>query len=326
MSVANYKPSFTRELISEESTLEWEQWVVSHLDNGEVLDIGCGIGLIDIHLAKNGFQVTGIDHNFDLISNAKRNLASEPQSLQEKVTFLNEDFSEYDFNGHQYASIMLHTDENLAMFSHDIFEKLCSLLIDQGKVIIVLPIGVKNFYLGNTVYSLAEICKILSEFIHIDAVKFWSDKLSIAGSKQAQVPPQDFSILQAVEDTFQTQLRDLNEQVRKSSLLIKNNNPLAIDEERAKNEAERETLTRTIDFLTLDVLRLRSEIAVLNRLLAVRPAPISSQAAPVGSSKVQKLVVLSKKVPGYYKEHGFRATVGKVFSKVFTKLRNIIGL
>jgi SAM-dependent methyltransferase len=56
----------------------------------KVLDIGCGVGTIDFYLAKQGFNITGIDISQNSISIAKKN--AEYFKLNKKIVFKVLDF------------------------------------------------------------------------------------------------------------------------------------------------------------------------------------------------------------------------------------------
>jgi 2-polyprenyl-3-methyl-5-hydroxy-6-metoxy-1,4-benzoquinol methylase len=58
------------------------------LPNGKALDICYGLGTTTVYLAKNGFNVTGIDVSRTAIEAAKK----KSQQCKESINFLNESF------------------------------------------------------------------------------------------------------------------------------------------------------------------------------------------------------------------------------------------
>ena len=58
----------------------------------DVLDIGCGIGMHSIALAREGFNVKAFERSELMIREAKRRLASEPKNIQSRVSFFAGEF------------------------------------------------------------------------------------------------------------------------------------------------------------------------------------------------------------------------------------------
>ena len=56
-------------------------------DANNLLDLGCGTGLHAIHLAENGYRVTGVDQSHDMIDIAHERLNSLPQSISSLLNF-----------------------------------------------------------------------------------------------------------------------------------------------------------------------------------------------------------------------------------------------
>lgn len=56
-------------------------------DKCEILELGCGTGIITIELAQRGFKMVGIDYDEDMLTIARAKLASCDEDTQKRVQF-----------------------------------------------------------------------------------------------------------------------------------------------------------------------------------------------------------------------------------------------
>lgn len=67
-------------------------------ENGEVLDLGCGMGANSIFLAERGFEVTCVDKDKDNIDYIKKNHST--------INAVNKDILEFDFPDKEYDLVL----------------------------------------------------------------------------------------------------------------------------------------------------------------------------------------------------------------------------
>jgi ubiquinone/menaquinone biosynthesis C-methylase UbiE len=60
---------------------------------GPVLELACGTGRIALPLAGAGLHVTGVDRSEAMLTIARRKLAALPDSMQERLTLVNQELS-----------------------------------------------------------------------------------------------------------------------------------------------------------------------------------------------------------------------------------------
>jgi len=101
------------------------------LNTGELLELGSGSGYDSVYLADHGFDVTAIDVSEDVIELSKK------IHVNSKVNFIAADFFQ-DSTDKKFDVIydrgFLHNYKNRLQ---EIFEKLNTLLTDNGKIIII---------------------------------------------------------------------------------------------------------------------------------------------------------------------------------------------
>lgn len=103
--------------------------------NGKVLDVGCGNGIISMHLGKEGFNVKGIDVSEKAIQKA---IASNPLN---NVTFENLSAEELVAKGEKYDAIVCSEVLEHLQDPGELLSKLHQSLTDNGVLIVTVPNG-----------------------------------------------------------------------------------------------------------------------------------------------------------------------------------------
>jgi SAM-dependent methyltransferase len=66
--------------------------------NGYILELGCGTGRVSIELAKNGFNVTGLDLSEQMLSVFKNKINSLPENIQKSINLIHENMADFRIN------------------------------------------------------------------------------------------------------------------------------------------------------------------------------------------------------------------------------------
>jgi len=61
-----------------------------------ILELACGTGRALIPLAKEGFEVTGLDSNGSMLKKAKENIKREPEEVQSRIRLIESDMTEFE--------------------------------------------------------------------------------------------------------------------------------------------------------------------------------------------------------------------------------------
>lgn len=80
----------------------------SHTAPGPTLDYGCGVGLLSMMLARNGYTVTGVDISEQFISSAKRKFGALPSVAFEVIDGLPLRFPDESFESIVTSSVLEH--------------------------------------------------------------------------------------------------------------------------------------------------------------------------------------------------------------------------
>ena len=80
-----------------------------------VLDVGCGLGKVTVHLAKSGFDVTGIDVSEPLIALAKKKAEENGIQINFEIKRIEEFETKDKFDGILFAGVLEHIEDDVAM-------------------------------------------------------------------------------------------------------------------------------------------------------------------------------------------------------------------
>ncbi len=114
-------------------------WILSHLGDGPILDIGCSQGFLGTELAEKSIDCTGLDIDADAIGFANARKAELPHDQSAHLTYLHEDIMAY--KGGKFADIVIgqvleHVENPIAFLG-----KAGKHLRTGGKLLISVPYG-----------------------------------------------------------------------------------------------------------------------------------------------------------------------------------------
>ncbi len=116
-----------------------------------ILDLGCGAGLLSIYMAKRGARVAGVDYSVDAIKTAEQNLSEESINIKNNVKFILMNAKDLRFKKSYFDTVVA-----IDVFEHVFPEELVRII---GKIKYVLkPDGV--------LFIHTEANKIYLNFIH----------------------------------------------------------------------------------------------------------------------------------------------------------------
>ena len=82
-------------------------WICERVKGQKVIDIGCSQGIVSILLAREGFEVVGVDINADAIEYANSDRAKEPQEVQQRLTFIKGDIHDVDLPSREFHTAIM---------------------------------------------------------------------------------------------------------------------------------------------------------------------------------------------------------------------------
>lgn len=105
---------------------------------GNIIELGCHVGFNLIHLANQGFNVTGVDVSQTLLDEATDRVSKLPKDVADRIT-LKKSFIEDLDEGTKYDTIILTETLEHCIDPKPVVEKAHNLLADDGSIFISAP-------------------------------------------------------------------------------------------------------------------------------------------------------------------------------------------
>ena len=116
-------------------------WMVDQARGPRILDLGCSEGVLEILLARKGFNVTGVDINAEALAFARDLLAREPEEVRSRVRFVHGDLAQARLLDDRFDTLVMgeileHLEDPQILLNMSL-----DLIRPDGRVIITTPFG-----------------------------------------------------------------------------------------------------------------------------------------------------------------------------------------
>ena len=106
-----------------------------------ILDVGCSEGVLEILLAREGFNVTGVDINAEALAFARDLLAQEPEEVRARVRFLHGDLAQARLLDDRFDTLVMGELLEHLEDPQELLDRSLDLIRPDGRVIITTPFG-----------------------------------------------------------------------------------------------------------------------------------------------------------------------------------------
>ena len=204
-------------------------WLTSHA-RGRVLDVGCSQGIASLVVARNGFEVVGVDVELDRVDYAEADRARERAEVAERVRFVGGSAFALPFGDDSFDTVLLgeileHLDKPEA-----VLDEVARVLRPGGVVAITVPFGLSphhdhrdTFYPANLLelvggHLLPTAIEIVDHYLRLVATDGVADAAQRA-ELLASVQPQADRVLLEVERAERDSRDSMRELARRSRQL-----------------------------------------------------------------------------------------------------------
>jgi len=229
-------------------------WIVESVTGQTVLDVGCSEGIVSLLLARRGRTAVGVDINPAAIDAAHALIASEPDVVREKLTFLVKDIqSDVSEFGRKFDSIVIgEVLEHLT--SHGALLTACKdILAADGKIIITTPLGYFPHPDHHTTFGIQNFCDQVRPLFEPEHLSVSDGYIRFIGKQTSDILPNwaaypDAELLRISEEALiglQRKAVDESRELRtKLNTLREKMARVTEDNKRLKELVRRSTLAR----------------------------------------------------------------------------------
>ena len=116
-------------------------WMVDQARGPRILDLGCSEGVLEILLARKGFNVTGVDINAEALAFARDLLAREPEEVRSRVRFVHGDLAQARLLDDRFDTLVMGEILEHLEDPQTLLNRSLDLIRPDGRVIITTPFG-----------------------------------------------------------------------------------------------------------------------------------------------------------------------------------------
>lgn len=180
-------------------------WMITNARGKRVLDAGSSQGISSLLLAREGFEVLGIDIEKDSIAYANKELERESNSVQKRVTFQLGDIAETLSAHGKFDTILLGEVLEHLTYPDRVLANLRECLSEGGRIVVTVPFGMLQFHDHKRTYvisSFVDTVKDLFAPILLDTDDRYLFSV-LEGKQGNQAPTQDWrKLLEQAEESF----------------------------------------------------------------------------------------------------------------------------
>lgn len=158
-------------------------WICRRVSGRTVIDLGCSQGLVSILLAREGYDVTGLDVSQQAIEEAKAFVSSEAEQVKARLSFLQADCLQYVPPNKADTVIVA---EVLEHFNHParVIDACSGWLVENGTLIVTVPFGINDYLDHKQTYYLSGPISLLKRDFEIAEIEVFGKWLGIVAKNK----------------------------------------------------------------------------------------------------------------------------------------------
>ena len=163
-------------------------WLGRQVTGTRVLDVGCSEGILSLLLAREGFQVTGVDVNPDAIAFATELVLDEDELVRERVKFVYGNITTLEPPANRYDSIVIGEVIEHVVNPHVFMQKCMEHLKPGGRCVLTTPFGVSPHVDHKQTFFLSDIVRLLTPFMKLRDVSVSEGYIRVVGESLECLP------------------------------------------------------------------------------------------------------------------------------------------
>jgi len=245
-------------------------WMCHRAEGKNVIDIGCSQGIASILLAREGFEVVGVDIDDRTIEYANSDRAKEPAEVQQRLTFAKGNIYDIDLPDREFHTAIMGEFLEHQVRPDRAITRAYELLVDDGKLIITVPFGLLEDPDHKQTFYMASLYKLMYPYFVVSEVEIIGRYLCLLCKRRKVV-------LEKQIDSIELTLVERAEQEFK-------HREVALTREAEKFKVELNTTKAELSTTKRETTRLKTELAKEKRTVQEIRSSLSFQ---LGSMLIQ---------------------------------------
>lgn len=157
-------------------------WLGRQVRGRRVLDIGCSEGILAVLLAREGFDVTGVDVNADAIAFAEQLLGQEAEEVRRRVRFICANIATLEPTQERFDSVLIGEVIEHVLNPAAFLEKCLRHLKPGGTCVLTTPFGILPSIDHKQTYVASDLVRLLSPHLEISHLSIADGYLRAVGT------------------------------------------------------------------------------------------------------------------------------------------------
>jgi len=163
-------------------------WLASHVTGKRVLDVGCSEGILAILLAREGFEVIGVDVNADALQYAGELLVQENEFVRQRVTLVHADLETAHLEPASFDTVILGEVIEHLLHPARIVERSFELLKPYGIFLLTTPFGWFPVPDHRQTFTISHVVEMLKPYCIPLSIGINDKFICFAGKKEVPEP------------------------------------------------------------------------------------------------------------------------------------------
>lgn len=156
-------------------------WMVDHVQGSNILDVGCSEGVLEILLARKGFNVTGVDVNAAALNFARELLARESEDVQQRVRFVQGDLAQTRLLDEQFDTLVMGEILEHLRNPETLLHRSLNLIRPDGRLIVTTPFGYHPHDDHRQTFCLSSFLRLAKPHCSVDSLEIEEGYIRMIG-------------------------------------------------------------------------------------------------------------------------------------------------
>jgi 2-polyprenyl-3-methyl-5-hydroxy-6-metoxy-1,4-benzoquinol methylase/spore maturation protein CgeB len=156
-------------------------WLGQQVRGRRVLDVGCSEGILALLLAREGFEVTGVDLNREAIQYATELVEREHEEVRQRIRFICANIATLEPTRDQFDTLVLGEVIEHVVNPHAFLERCFMHLKPGGTCVLTTPFGILPNIDHKQTFVGSQLTRLLGPFMEVEHLSIADGYLRVVG-------------------------------------------------------------------------------------------------------------------------------------------------